>query len=151
MIKLEIVAYFPGDEYVELEPNFSPGEFKCKGGDWPWLIDNTLPWLLQLMRGKLAKPIRINSGYRTPEYNKDVGGAKQSKHMLGLAADLDTPDKMSSIAFAGLAYACGFRRIGVSTGFVHVDVAPGEAYWAYTGDLKEGLQDKIERAAKQWQ
>ena len=33
-------------------------------------------------------PIRINSGYRTPEYNKKVGGAAKSQHLTASAADI---------------------------------------------------------------
>ena len=32
--------------------------------------------------------IRINSGYRTPEYNKKVGGASKSQHLTASAADI---------------------------------------------------------------
>lgn len=33
------------------------------------------------------KPIHINSGYRCPVLNKNVGGSDKSAHMSGLAAD----------------------------------------------------------------
>jgi uncharacterized protein YcbK (DUF882 family) len=33
-------------------------------------------------------PIRINSGYRTQEYNKKVGGASKSQHLTASAADI---------------------------------------------------------------
>ena len=33
--------------------------------------------------------IKVNSGYRCPELNKAIGGAKQSAHMYGCAADID--------------------------------------------------------------
>ena len=101
MINVTANMWFPGEEGERVQPNFTTGEFKCKGGDWPWLLDHSLTLRLQTMRILLSKPIRINSGYRTPEYNAKIGGAKKSKHMLGLAADLDVPDGMSSIAFAG--------------------------------------------------
>ncbi len=35
----------------------------------------------------LFGPIMVYSGYRTPEYNKAVGGAKNSQHMLFRAID----------------------------------------------------------------
>lgn len=31
--------------------------------------------------------LTVTSGYRSPEYNKDIGGATMSNHMLGLAVD----------------------------------------------------------------
>ncbi len=37
-------------------------------------------------------PIIINSGFRTPEVNHQVGGVKGSQHLLGQAADLRPQD-----------------------------------------------------------
>lgn len=48
------------------------------------LVDN----ILDPLREKYGKPIRVNGGYRCPELNKAVGGAKTSQHMQGLAADI---------------------------------------------------------------
>ena len=36
--------------------------------------------------------IHVNSGYRCPELNRRVGGAANSQHMDGLAADILCPD-----------------------------------------------------------
>ena len=43
---------------------------------------------LEKVRALLGKPISISSGYRSPELNKKVGGAKNSQHLTGQAADL---------------------------------------------------------------
>lgn len=34
-------------------------------------------------------PIKVNSGYRSPKTNKAVGGAKNSQHLTGEAADIE--------------------------------------------------------------
>lgn len=47
------------------------------------LIDN----VLNPIRGKLCTPVIITSGYRCPQVNKLVGGANNSQHMSGCAAD----------------------------------------------------------------
>ena len=44
--------------------------------------------VLQPARTALGIPINIGSGYRSPELNKKVKGAKFSQHMFGMAADL---------------------------------------------------------------
>ena len=44
--------------------------------------------LLQPLRDKLRRPIIVTSGYRCPELNKKVGGAKNSQHTLGQAVDI---------------------------------------------------------------
>ena len=47
------------------------------------LVDN----VLNPIRDKLCTPIIITSGYRCPQVNKLVGGANNSQHMSGYAAD----------------------------------------------------------------
>lgn len=44
--------------------------------------------ILDPIRRAYGKPIYINSGYRSPLLNAKVGGAKNSRHKLGLAADI---------------------------------------------------------------
>jgi len=43
---------------------------------------------LQILRDYVDKPIQINSGYRSPEYNKKIGGASRSMHKEGKAGDI---------------------------------------------------------------
>ena len=45
------------------------------------------------IREHLGKPIRVNSGYRSPAVNKRIGGALTSQHSLGEAIDLDLHDR----------------------------------------------------------
>lgn len=45
------------------------------------------------IREHLAKPIKVNSGYRSPAVNKRIGGATTSQHSLGEAIDLDLHDR----------------------------------------------------------
>ena len=53
---------------------------------------------LNNLREKLGSPIYINSAYRTPAVNKQVGGAKRSLHMQGRAVDIRTkPEYMSKL------------------------------------------------------
>ena len=44
--------------------------------------------VLDPLREAWGGPIIINSGYRSEELNKAVGGAQYSYHMLGMAADI---------------------------------------------------------------
>ena len=63
-------------------------------------------WLEELRKRYNAKygvgeePIRINSGYRSPQLNRKIGGAATSNHLTGCAADI----KVSGIEQA-LRYA----------------------------------------------
>ncbi len=53
------------------------------------LIDN----VLDPLRTAYRKPIYVNSGYRCEELNHLVGGAKNSQHMTGKAADITAGNK----------------------------------------------------------
>lgn len=44
--------------------------------------------LLDPVREAWGKPIRVNSGFRSPVLNKAVGGAASSQHVAGEAADI---------------------------------------------------------------
>lgn len=46
--------------------------------------------VLQPIRDKYGKAIRVNSGYRCEALNKKVGGSKTSQHRYGAAADIET-------------------------------------------------------------
>lgn len=37
------------------------------------------------------RPMYVTSGYRSPEYNKGIRGARDSAHLYGLAADFSDP------------------------------------------------------------
>ena len=52
------------------------------------LVDN----VLQPLRDAWGGPLFINSGYRSPELNKAVGGVATSMHCKGQAADVDCTD-----------------------------------------------------------
>ena len=72
---------------AENTKNFKVSEFACKccGKNE---IQQALINLVQKIRDKLGVPVRINSGYRCPKHNAEVGGVKNSTHVRGLASDL---------------------------------------------------------------
>lgn len=75
-------------------------------------VDNIVNTLeqLQKIRDKLGSPITITSGYRGPNVNSKVGGAKQSDHLSGMAADFVCPgfgtpkDIVNAIISMGIPY-----------------------------------------------
>lgn len=84
----------------KLSNNFTLGEFTAsetaakKGiNNTPTLVDiyhmqELCTFLLQPIRDAWGKPIKVTSGFRCYALNKAVGGAVQSVHMRGYAADL---------------------------------------------------------------
>lgn len=84
---------------------------------------------LERLQGAVG-PLKITSGYRDPEHNAAVGGAKGSQHIHGNAFDVDTSG-MNDEARAALimrAREAGFGGIGVYDGSLHFDVGGGRAW-----------------------
>lgn len=49
--------------------------------------------VLDPVREKFGRPIKVNSGYRCEKHNRKVGGARNSQHMAGEAADIAAESK----------------------------------------------------------
>lgn len=60
--------------------------------------------VLQPLRTAWGKPLIINSGYRCPELNREVGGVPTSQHIKGEAADVASDDP-----YALAQLACDLR------------------------------------------
>ena len=113
---------------MKLTPHFDSEEFRCHDGSLG-TIDQRLPELLERIRTKAGnKPIQINSAWRSRTYNAKVGGAPDSQHCLGKAADIVikglTPKQVAKIA-----EECGATGIGTYKTFTHVDVRSKPARW----------------------
>ena len=52
--------------------------------------------------GGEPKPIIINSGYRSPQLNRKVGGAANSNHLTGCAVDIRTSGYEQAICYAAI-------------------------------------------------
>jgi len=67
--------------------------------------------ILQPVRDHVGKPVRINSGYRSPAKNASVpGSSKTSQHMFGEAADICVPglnDAQLRELFDWIAFSSG--------------------------------------------
>ena len=68
--------------------NFKVSEFTCHCGCGANKIDQRVIDMAQTIRDALGVPVHVNSGYRCEAHNSRVDGAKNSKHMKGLATDL---------------------------------------------------------------
>ena len=123
---------------MKLAENFSLWEFRCKDGtDVPdeymenvqKLADN-----LQVLRDVVGKPIRVISGYRSPKYNRRIGGARKSQHMTAKAADIKisgrTPAEVKELIVSlikeGKMHKGG---IGLYKTFTHYDIRGRNARW----------------------
>ncbi len=55
-----------------------------------------------LYEGQPESPLVINSGYRSPEVNKRVGGAPTSNHLTGCAVDIRVSGFEQAIRYASI-------------------------------------------------
>lgn len=129
----EIVEFPNATHYSK---HFSRAELDCKCGcKTPANIERELTKLasdLEALRLELGEGLGILSGYRCPARNKAVGGASQSQHMTGRAADLAVPtgqqDRFVKAALTVPSFAKG--GVGVyPAGGVHVDRRGWVARW----------------------
>lgn len=112
--------------YSQIKPedwrwkNFAPKKIACKG-DGSILIDEASMDALQKFRQIVGVPVMINSAYRSEAYNKSVGGAPKSQHVLGKAFDIRITDKLSRDTIHAAAEMAGFHGFGDYNSFVHID------------------------------
>ena len=115
---------------TKLSKDFRVREFRCKNGADPVFIDTALVELLQKIRDHFGAPITINSAYRTPEYNKKIGGSTYSQHQYGKAADIVVKGvKPSDVAAYAEQLMPSYGGVGRYATFVHVDVRDEKSRW----------------------
>lgn len=129
------VKTYPRTPDVKLSANFMLHEFACKdnGVSKTVLVDDELIQRLEQLRAKVGKPININSGYRTQNHDKAVGGSGRGMHTRGMAADIWV-EGLTCVQLGMAAKEIGFRGIGMyhrkpSEQVVHVDTRPSPCKW----------------------
>ncbi|MBA7493613.1 hypothetical protein ES702_04172 [subsurface metagenome] len=109
---------------IGIAKHFRLSEFACPCCKRVMLHPKLLAKLIEL-RKIIERPIYINSGYRCPEYNHQVGGIVNSYHLIGLAADINVKD-INLIELLEYAENIDFTGIGFyeKKNFLHLDVRP---------------------------
>lgn len=121
------------DGETKLNAYFKVREFACHDGSDTVLIDDALVQLLGYIRTYFGKPVTINSGYRTVDYNKKVGGVSNSQHVQGKAADIVVQDVPPRAVASYLESLFPLHGIGLYPSFVHVDTRGKKSYWVNSG------------------
>ena len=108
--------------------NFAPREIACRGTGRVLVNDAALD-KLQTLRDELGRPLIVRSAYRSPEHNRNVGGAPKSKHMDGTAFDIAMSNH-NPTEFEAAARKVGFTGIGhyPRSGFMHIDTGPARTW-----------------------
>lgn len=105
---------------IQLTKNFNSSELDCKcsyKSCTHTLID--LEHLVELQKFRdESGPIKITSAYRCERHNKAVGGSTKSRHLVGVATDIQVSNMSPKEVADSLDYLNG---VGVYNTFVHID------------------------------
>lgn len=145
----------------KLSENFRVSELSCKGSGCcsQILTDDKLIEYLQNIRNHFGAAVTVTSGYRCAAHNKKVGGASNSYHTRGQAADI-TVKGISPAEVAKYAESIGVLGIGLYETakdgyFVHIDTRTGKAFWYGQAQAKRetfgGAVSKVNETVKDWQ
>lgn len=115
----------PEKEEAAPEPHASRVEARAEG-----LTPEATAAMEALRKGWTGADFGIVSGYRDPEHNERVGGAKNSQHIHGNAFDVNTTgwSPEDKLALADAAWDAGFRGFGFYDNNMHFDVADPRAW-----------------------
>ena len=89
---------------------------------------------LENLAKSLGRPLTLNSAYRTPAYNRSIGGARNSMHVQRKAIDIQwgTSSVQGRVDMIQKAIDAGFSGIGTYNGFMHVDIG-AKRQWGPNG------------------
>jgi hypothetical protein len=92
--------------------------------------------VLTILEVRMGFSLQINSGYRDPTHNEQVGGVPGSEHTYDPAEGADVFCQRSTTRYKMLKelFAMGVRRIGIGEKFIHVGIAkdrPVDVAWHY--------------------
>jgi uncharacterized protein YcbK (DUF882 family) len=123
---------------MKITNNFNLQEFDSKcGREMPSQVVTNIIELaknLQVLRDEVKKSIQITSGYRSPEHNAKVKGAKNSMHITGMAADIKvsgmTPKQVAEVIERLIAEKkMKEGGIGIYKTWLHYDHRNTKARW----------------------
>jgi len=115
-------------------PNFREKEFRCHCGCGEFKESEELVRKLQAVRLICNFPVTVLSGFRCVKHNKKVGGATNSAHTRGTAADIRRPESGPALKqLIEAIFSVGFRGFGMGAGKLHIDVDDlGSRAWMYS-------------------
>lgn len=116
-----------------ISEHFGVWEFKCKDNSRVIVLSKALVELLEKVREHFKRPVVINSGYRTVQYNSKLpNSSPKSQHTLGKAADIRVTGVSPAKVYAYLNQLYpNSHGIGIYNTFVHVDVREKKSRWDY--------------------
>ncbi len=143
---------------IKLSPHFTLGEMtvtkvKAKDGNIPSHVHvenlkRLCGWLEHLrsqynvLYGDGSEKILINSGYRSEEVNKKVGGAPGSNHLTGCAADIRVYGIEQALRYAVILLNCADNS-NQDYDELLIERSPKGTYWVHFAVRPSGNRRKV--------
>lgn len=138
-----------GRDYL-ISPHFKLREFQSKDGADKVLYSEELLAKLEELRAYLGgdgvATVGVGSGYRSEAHNRAIGGASESRHTKGDAADVvckQNGKRIPGKLICALCQTLGFKGVALNKGSgysVHLDMRPGGTY---RGDERYGYGNNV--------
>jgi len=114
----------------QIAPHFARHEFACRCGCGFDTIDAATLAILEQVRTHFGAPVIVTSAARCPDHNRAVGGASNSQHLYGRAADIKVRNVDPATVHRYIAGRYPGTSLGLYSSFVHVDTRTnGPARW----------------------
>ena len=114
--------------------HFKEAELACRCGCKLNNVKLELLSKLEQLRVRMGHPVVLNSASRCPAYNSEVGGAPNSAHLTGDAADIRCVTDLDRFNLLRQLIELGFCRIGIDSRYIHADLSdtlPQAVIWVY--------------------
>lgn len=114
----------------QIAPHFARHEFACRCGCGFDTIDAATLAILEQVRTHFGAPVIVTSAARCPDHNRKVGGASNSQHLYGRAADIKVRGTEPEVVRDYIARHYPDASLGLYSTFTHVDTrSNGPARW----------------------
>lgn len=116
---------------MQISKHFNRSEFSCRCSNCCGFdtVDVQLINYLEAIRVHFNKPVIINSACRCESHNKAIGGALNSQHTKGRAADISVKDVSPKDVQAFANDLIKFGGVGSYETFTHIDSRGYAARW----------------------
>jgi hypothetical protein len=100
--------------------------------------------VLEPLREHFGKPIKIISGFRSPELNRQVGGAPTSQHLRGEAADIEIPGVDNADIWRYIDEHLPYDQLIAE----YLTTQKGSDGWIHVSYAPENRQEALSKTAK---
>lgn len=125
---MKLSANFDLDEFTRSDTATSKGIDNTPGEEHIANLIALCKHVLQPLRDHFGLPVKIRSGFRSQALNRAVGGAPNSQHTTGEAADIEIPGVANADIFRYIVKSLPFDQVIAellergdgSAGWIHV-------------------------------